>query len=353
MRCVSMKRFLEFIKAIPLKKKIKYGVMLFCILLTIVLICLGNHIKGLTQDTFAAQRWDDKNGYTQMSAYLPVGLMEDASLYDGMLYQMEEALKNESIQPENDNSRMLLGAYSGYGRVTLQSDKATVNVKAIGVGGDFFYFHPIEMIDGEYLTDDYLMQDYVILDRKTAWDLFGAMQVSGMTVTINNTPFLVAGVYEPSDVYLSEEAGVQEKGIFMFYSALKQQGSTAGIQWLDFLLPNPVKDYGSKIFKENATISLEEAVVIEQSTRYNVLSLYQLIPDYTKRCMSQSGIVYPYWENMTRGYENVLVAFLLVETVCLSCTVVLLWISIKPVKNIKRGCRWFMHKVRGRKAYEE
>lgn len=348
-----MKRIMEFLKAMPFKKKCKYVIICVCLMVTAILSGIGNHLKHLIPDTYAAQKWDDKDGYTQLSVYLPIGLMEDTTMYDGMLYQMEEALKNESIEPENENSRMLLGAYSGYGRVTMQSDKATVNVKAIGVGGDFFYFHPIQMLDGEYLTSDYLMNDYVILDKETAWDLFGAVNVTGMSVVINNVPFLVAGVYEPSDVYLSEEAGVQEKGVFLFYSALKQNGSVSGIQWLDFLLPNPVKDYGSKILKENATISLDEAVVIEQTTRYQVLSLFKLIPEYAKRCMSQSGILYPYWENMTRGYENILVAFLLIETLCLSCTVILLWITIKPVKNIKKGCSWLVDKIRGRKAYEE
>ena len=65
--------------------------------------------------------------------------------------------------------------------------------------------------------------------------------------------------------------------------------------------------------------------------------------------MSKSGIVYPYWENIARGYENVLVAFLLVETVCLLCGVVLLIQSVRPVKNIKRGFNWIVAKMKGRK----
>lgn len=344
-----MKRFFDLIKAIPLRKKIKYGVMLLCIFVIVILTLVGNHFKNLTQDSTAAKRWDTKGGYTQISAYLPVGLMEDASLYDGMIYQMEEALKKESVETENEDGKMVVGAYSGYGSVTLKNAGNTVNAQAIGVGGDFFYFHPLQMIDGSYLSEDYLMRDYVILDKETAWDLFGATNVTGMTVTINNIPFLVAGVYEPSDVYLAKEAGTQEQVVFMFYSSLQQYGSVASVQWLDFLIPNPVKEFGMKILKENSLVSLDNAVVIEQSTRYQIIPLFQLIPDYAKRCMSQSGIVYPYWENMARGYENILVAFLLVETVCLVCVVVLFVITIKPVKNIKRGLNWLVEKIRGRK----
>ncbi len=344
-----MKRFLEFIRNIPLRKKIKYSVMILCALLIVILVCIGNHYKNLTEDSKAASRWDKEGGYTQMSAYLPLGLMQDETLYDGMKYQMLDKLKAEGIQAESQDEKTILGAYSGYGTVTMKKDNNTASVDVIGVGGDFFYFHPLDMIDGSYLTEDYLMKDYVLLDKETAWDLFGAIEVTGMTVTINNIPFIVAGVYEPTDVYLAEEAGVTDNVVFMFYSSLSAHGTSSGIQWLDFLIPNPVKDFGMKIFKENGVVSLDDAVVVEQSTRYNLISLYKLVPDYAKRSMSQTGIVYPYWENMARGYENILVAFLLIETVCLVCEVVLLLITLRPVKNMKKGINWLVAKIRGRK----
>ena len=344
-----MKRFLGYIKEIPLKKKIKYCTMLGCFVVVLIFACIGNYFKNLLPDTSAYKRWDAKEGYTQMAVYLPVGQMQDKMMYDGMMYQMQEALTNESIKPENANSRMIVGAYSGYGSITMNTDMATTTVDAIGVGGDFFYFHPIEMIDGSYLTEDYLMQDYVILDRDTAWKLFGATNVTGMTVTIGGIPFLVAGVYEPTDVWLSEEAGLDESIVFMFYSSLEEYGTVPGIQWLDFILPNPVKGFGEKILTENSQVNLEDSVVIEHSTRYDIIPLYKLIPDYLERIMSKSGIVYPYWENVARGYENILVAFLLVETVCLGCGVILLIHTIKPVKNIKGGTNWLIAKIRGRK----
>lgn len=344
-----MKRFLEFIRKIPFWKKIKYSVMILCALLIVILLCIGNYFINLTEDSEAATRWDKDGGYTQISAYLPLGLMQDATLYDGMKYQMLDKLKTEGIQAEDEEDKVILGAYSGYGTVTMKKDNNTATVDVIGVGGDFFYFHPIEMIDGSYLTEDYLMKDYVILDKETAWDLFGAIEVTGMTVTISNIPFVVAGVYEPTDVYLAEEAGAMENVVFMFYSSLSQYGTSSGVQWLDFLLPNPVKDFGMKVFKENGVVSLDDAVVIEQNTRYNLISLYKLIPDFSKRSMSQTGIVYPYWENMARGYENILVAFLLVGIVCLVCEIVLLFITLRPVKNIKKGMHWLVAKIRGRK----
>lgn len=344
-----MKRFFKYIKELPLKKKIKYCTILGCFLIVLIFACMGNHIKNKLPDVNIYKKWDEKEGYAQLSVYLPVGDMQDKSMYDGMLYQMQEALKKDSIEPENEKSRMLLGAYSGYGSVTMGTKEATVSVDTIGVGGDFFYFHPVELIDGSYLTEEYLMQDYVLLDKNTAWKLFGATNVTGMQVLIGDIPFLVAGVYEPTDIWLSKEAGLDESIVFMFYGSLEKCGTVPGIQWLDFILPNPVKGFGQKVLTENSPINLEDAVVIEHSTRFDSIPLYKLVPDYLERIMSKSGIVYPYWENIARGYENVLVAFLLVETVCLLCGVVLLIQSVRPVKNIKRGFNWIVAKMKGRK----
>ena len=344
-----MKRFLGCIKDMPLSKKIKYCTMLVSFILVLVFLGVGNHFKKLLPDINTYQKWDDTGAYTQMAVYLPIGMMQEQEMFDGMMYQMQEKLFAENIEPENKNSRMLIGAFSGYGSITMKTEIGTTTVDTIGVGGDFFYFHPLNMIDGTYLTDDYLMQDYVLLDKETAWKLFGAVNVTGMTVMIGDVPFLVAGVYEPTDVFLAKEAGLDQSVVFMFYESLEDYGTVAGIQWLDFILPNPVKGFGEKILAEAGMLDLKKSVVVEHSTRFDAIPLYKLMPGYLERIMSKSGIVYPYWENVARGYENILVAFLLVETVCLLCGMILLIHTIRPVKNIKRGINWLVAKIRGRK----
>lgn len=337
-------------KEMFLRHRVRYLIICACILVILILNGIGNYYKNVLRDINMAKEWDKDGGYTQMSVYLPVGAITDTSVYDGTMYQMQNALKNENIEAKNSKSRILVGAYSGYGNITLKTQSAAVSTDVIGVGGDFFYFHPLNMIDGECFDSDYLMQDYVVLDKNTAWKLFGAINVSGMMVEIGGIPFLVAGVYEPTDVPLAKEAGMDGGTVFMFYSAMEQYGSSSGIQWLDFMIPNPVKGYGEKILTENSMADLQKGVVIEESSRFNVLSLYGLLPDYAQRSMSKTGIIYPYWENMARGYENILVAFLLVETVCLLCGVVLLLITLRPVKNIKKGMNWLVTRIRGRKT---
>ena len=188
-----MKRFWGYIKLIPLKKKIKYCTMLISFVLFFTFMGFGNYFKNRLPDVNAYKKWDGDGNYTQLSVYMPLGHMQDTMLYDGMIYQINEALLKESVEPENKNSRMVVGAYSGYGSVTLRTSEAAAETTVIGVGGDFFYFHPLEMIDGSYLSEDYLMKDYILLDKETAWKLFGAVNVTGMSVMIGDTPFWVAG----------------------------------------------------------------------------------------------------------------------------------------------------------------
>ena len=146
-------------------------------------------------DVSAGERFAGESGqrFSQVAAFLPVG--QGKSEEDILAFR--QALENKFVEqalktPENGS--LDVDAYSGRSDVTVATEHGTAGVTAFGVGGDFFYFHPIELLDGSYLTEEYLMRDYVILDRETAWKLFGATNVTGMTVMIGNVPFLVAGV---------------------------------------------------------------------------------------------------------------------------------------------------------------
>lgn len=62
------------------------------------------------------------------------------------------------------------------------------------MGGEWFSFHPLTLRSGSYINEDSLMHDQVLLDEKLAWQIFGSYELAGMTVTIGDKPFVVAGV---------------------------------------------------------------------------------------------------------------------------------------------------------------
>ena len=62
---------------------------------------------------------------------------------------------------------------SGTARFSVTGDHGAAEVKAIGVGGNFFHFHPLRLRSGSYIAEDDFMLDRVVLDETLAWQLFG------------------------------------------------------------------------------------------------------------------------------------------------------------------------------------
>ena len=85
-------------------------------------------------------------------------------------------------------------------------------------GGNFFDFHPLRLLSGSYLSPDDVMDDRVLLDKETAWLLFGAFDVAGMSFSLDGTPVVVAGVYEHEKDAFSKLAYGEDMRIYMSYS---------------------------------------------------------------------------------------------------------------------------------------
>ena len=49
---------------------------------------------------------------------------------------------------ENPSARLWVDAYSADGKITLVNGRNTLDANAIGIGGDFFLFHPLKLITG-------------------------------------------------------------------------------------------------------------------------------------------------------------------------------------------------------------
>ena len=61
----------------------------------------------------------------------------------------------------------------------------------------------------------------------------------------------------------------------------------------------------------------EDVVLVENSTRFQVLSLIRVLQSFGMRSMSFQGVVYPYWENIARGWEDILAVCLFLKGVLL------------------------------------
>lgn len=339
-----------------MKRKKFWLLLLSCIVCAVLALGLygfSGILKGQLKHEQVAHNWDSEGNTAHISIFFSesskYSLKEslDKTEFELMnwYYKILGELETASITVETGNptARLVVHGYSATGEIDVQSESGNVRVKAYGVGGDFFQFHPLKLVKGGYFSESDLMQDRVILDTDTAWKLFGSNDVVGMFVLINKIPHMVVGVYERENGYFNDAAGNDKSCIFVSHETLYEYGQYHGLESVEYLIPNPVTGFAKKII-EKQTNGMDVAVV-EHQNRFEFMSLVAILKQLGTRSMGLSGITFPYWENMARGYEDILAGVLLIELMLLVYVAVVL-----------TGFVWYlwMHrKWRARALYEK
>lgn len=338
------------------------------VLLSSIMIGKSMIISNLT-DQSAADRWDEQ-GAGQVSIFLPQGLISNNSTQTSMPSGTETASVMKSADAEinaintirfnlvnslngilnsddddksddnpvvvetqeitDDNEVVindpLLGpytyAFSGKGTIDIASSNESFNkvsgANVIGVGGDFYLFHPMTLLSGSFIGPDDLLKDGVVLDANTAFKLFGSADIVGMEVDINNKPYFVRGVVAVNDNRMSKKAGSDGGYIFMDYEALLKDGVTSGVDTIEFVSTDPYSGYLFTFLNttENTNLSKDDIKVVQNTGRFTPGKLLTyVLSEWGVRSMVRSPIVYPYWENIARAYEDIFAFLLVIEAI--------------------------------------
>lgn len=328
---------------------------LLCLLLALLgLGCLWR-IHALSRSLSAqqaAERWQggSERDFVQVSCFVPV----DEALSRQQIYAfrgaMAEALSKAAVEPE-EGETLWRDAWSAVGKLPVSSPKAASDASVIAVGGDFFSFHPLRLLSGDYLSEDDLMQDRVLLDWDLAWLLFGGTELQGMEIKINDRIFYVAGVIERETDRASKQAYTAGQGLYMSYDAYAALTDSESITAYEYVLPEPVGGFAENLAKEKFPIGRGEILV--NSGRFSYSRLYQVLRHMDERAMQGMGMIYPYWENAARVTENrcarLLLSAALLFLLPLVSLIVFLW------RLGRRGWEAFVEKLfpRIRDALEE
>lgn len=284
-------------------------------LLFLILAILAGYLGGVQETQNAAGRWDREGGTSQVSCFFSVNSAVSEDNIIEFEHSIDKALVEAAVESKSENpgARSWIGAYSADGQVSVSSDKTSVQTDAIGIGGDFFFFHPLKLLSGAYFSGNDLMQDYCIIDQDAAWKLFGSNDVAGMNVYINGIPHIVTGVVERETDKTSQAAGLDSTLIYVSYKTLSTLGSCNGINHYEVVMPNPVTGFAFNYVKENLAANEKETEVVENSTRYSLMSRLKMIPRLGYRSMNGKAIIYPYWENVARCFEDILAVMTIFE----------------------------------------
>ena len=201
-----------------------------------LLLAAGIHffriVKAATfQDQGEASRWGSEMASAQVSAFLPVGSAMKQEEIRELEYKINTALAQDSIKltSETPGARLWQDCYSATGSLNITAGRKTVTVDAVGTGGAFFTFHPLRMTEGAAYLPDSLMKDEILLDEETAWKLFGAFDVIGRTVQVQDMHLRITGIFKKQQGGLYEKSGMPTNLVFVQYKTLVQYGNDSAV----------------------------------------------------------------------------------------------------------------------------
>ena len=290
-------------------------------------------VSNLLESQKAAQRWKGtgERSYAQMTCLMPPlaqMTLDDIYKFRG---EMMQKLKGAGYDIENDRG-LYADAWSGFASAKVSSGRRSGEANLIAVGGSFFDFHPLRLLSGNYLSPDDVMDDRVLLDSETAWLLFGAYDVAGLSFSLEGVPMVVAGVYEQEKDVFSQSAYGGGKCIYMSFSAYQrfspirtevQDNSIAGVitnlfpdavtssfqkevlrtaVCYEIVMAEPVRGFAYSSVTDK--FPAKNVVFVENTYRFTADRLLTLAKHLLTRSMQMGGIYFPYWENAARAAED-------------------------------------------------
>lgn len=340
--------------------------LLLCMLLVLCMLFGLSAMAGAVTDRLysqqEAQRWgNDDASYAQVSAFFEKEKGVGTDVVSAIRGSMLSKLSDDGYLNTEAGNRTWLDAYSGEKRLEIKRNDTSMTVTAMGVGGDFFQFHPIPLKSGSYLTTADINGDRVVIDELVAWNLFGSNDVVGMNIQIGNRIYNVAGVTDIPEDDLYENTYGEYSRIYMNFDELKILDEKAVITCYEAVLPNPITNYAYNVLSEACGISSDstegkkesifffgDCEVIENSSRFGVVAMYRLFKNAKYRIAKTNGVSYPFWENIARIKEERVLHIRCVQVVLLLCLAALLLVvgirayrvlgpfSWEPVKKLVR-----------------
>lgn len=266
-----------------------------------------NSLAGKLDSQRVCERWaSDDMRYAQISAFIsPYAGFDDSFADRSLTSSLDNALTTASITPANEDASLYTYAYSSETNVSLsyqspetgQTVKSGVNAATLGVGGDFFIFHPLKLLSGQYFdATDTILNDLIIIDENIAWQFFGSYDVAGYELMVNGRRCFISGVCEVDENY-SKFYGDGGR-IFMSYSLLKElKGDELPITCYELCIPNPVSGFALDILNKNLGVDESQVELVENSDRFTNSALLERLTTFSERSVRQKLVSYPYWEN--------------------------------------------------------
>ena len=338
-------------------KKLLWGSLCLLSLLGLFLMRAGDKrmIRALTPQLSAA-RWEaEDKPYAMASAVMEAGAGVDPGRMGEIFLKVENALTAGGVGSSE---------YPWYYAASCMLDGqlraengGSCSVELTAVGGDFFQAHPMRVLSGWYFDQNDVMRDRIVLDRRSAWDLFYSYDVAGQFVELDGTAYLVAAVVDLEDGKQNEMAAGDTRRAWVLWDSPALGEREIEFTCMEMILPQPVKDFAvSTLRLALADQTGESLTVIDNSGRFSLKNRWDVLRHISTRGISDGGAAYPYWENAARLTENRLALRLIPEALLLlfpavSLIILLLWLNRRRtwgLRSLKNAAETLVDRKRQR-----
>ena len=260
----------------------------------------------------AAARWETpEKPYAQVSVFLPEQHTLPAGSLGTLCLSLEKALVAGGVGPE---THPWYFAASRTDSGQIKSDGGSAQAEVTAVTGQFFRVHPMVLLDGWYPDPEGVMEDWIVLNREAAWDLFYSEHVTGLFVETGGLRYRVAAVVdEEPGRYNALAAGDLRRAWIPADAAAGEKGFTC----LEAVLPQPVKDFAAATLRDSLkTLVPEDTEVVDAAARFSLRRRAFILRHLTARGVGD-GTALPWWEAAARMTENRLARTLVPEALLL------------------------------------
>lgn len=274
-------------------------------------LILGGARRGVTKSDmrdFAADTYAGASGtsYTQLAAYLS----EDSYLTSDGIMDVKNGLESAMTDASIEHGGRYLLCGSAERDVVLTRDALTLEATATVYFGDWFGLHPSLPLVGGYVDESAATTDFCVIDDYAAWSIFGATDVCGMELCINEKTYTVSAVLAADRGVYAEYYGEKPR-VYILYSSAAMRDERITFTSLEAVLPDPITDSAKTMFSDAVASYSDDVHVI--TDRFEVASLWDNIKDFPSLGVME-GKNYPYYENVSRIMETKCAMLLVFET---------------------------------------
>ena len=299
----------------------------------------------------AGDRWSASGDrFAVITLYTEEGAALSGDQVGSWIRSIDAGLLESSVSP-NENARSWTYTYAAEETMTVTGPRDKATAEVIAAGGDFFVFHPQEFVYGAPFLNDEANPNGVVIDEDLAWKIFGATDIVGMEMSVNNIPFVVTGVSRRASEHgIYDYTYGERPRMYMSYAGyIKLRGDENHITMFETALPNAVRGFAGNIFRGAVSVNEETMTVMEATDRFSVMNRFNNMKILKYSWIRENKIEYPYWENEAKVADYTCAVLMIFEVVLAAAAVIAMLLSFillrvsgytvtDSIKNLYRSC---------------